>query len=118
MWTFVVHRLVRAGFVCLGISLITFTLLHVGGDPVLLLVPPSAPGAGGASSPTRRGSVVDRLCTVGAVTGQAMPIFWLGIMLIIVFAVKLRLLPASGRGPPAPLVLPAFPLRAAPAPPP
>ena len=31
-----------------------------------------------------------------AVAGQAMPIFWLGIMLIIIFAVRLRLLPASG----------------------
>src|SRR3989338_5507774 len=45
MWTFVVHRLVRAVFVCLGISLITFTLLHVVGDPVLLLVPQSASDA-------------------------------------------------------------------------
>ena len=181
MWTFVVHRLVRAVFVCLGISLITFTLLHVVGDPVLLLVPQSASDADvrllkeklgldrplwaqyavflrdavrgdfgeslftqesalvlilermpatleltfagmavglliaiplGVVSAIRRGSLTDRLCTVGAVTGQAMPIFWLGIMLIIVFAVQLRVLPASGRGTLAHLVLPAITLGA------
>jgi peptide/nickel transport system permease protein len=42
-----------------------------------------------------------------AVGGQAMPIFWLGIMLIIVFSVKLHWLPASGAGSWAHLVLPA-----------
>jgi len=46
----------------------------------------------------RRHSLVDNLCTALAVAGQAMPIFWLGIMLIIVFAVRLRVLPASGYG--------------------
>src|SRR3972149_9132049 len=45
MWPFVGRRLVRAVFVCLGISLLTFTLLHVVGDPVLLLVPQSASDA-------------------------------------------------------------------------
>src|ERR1700693_1068497 len=46
----------------------------------------------------KRHSFVDTLCTLLAVAGQAMPIFWLGIMLIIIFAVRLRLLPASGYG--------------------
>jgi ABC-type dipeptide/oligopeptide/nickel transport system permease component len=36
-----------------------------------------------------------------------MPLFWLDIMLIIIFAIKLRLLPASGAGTVAHLVLPA-----------
>jgi len=40
--------------------------------------------------------VGDSLCTVVAVAGQAAPIFWLGIMLIIVFSVRLRLLPRPG----------------------
>jgi len=66
----------------------------------------------GVVSAIRRGSLTDRLCTVGAVAGQAMPIFWLGIMLIILFAVLLRLLPASGRGTPAHLILPAVTLGA------
>jgi peptide/nickel transport system permease protein len=39
-----------------------------------------------------------------------MPTFWLGIMLILVFAVGLQVLPSSGRGGPANLVLPALTL--------
>jgi len=66
----------------------------------------------GVVSAIRRGSLTDRLCTVGAVAGQAMPIFWLGIMLIILFAVIWRVLPASGRGTPAHLILPAITLGA------
>ena len=46
----------------------------------------------------KRHSWLDTLCTAVAVAGQAMPLFWLGIMLIIVFAVRLKVLPASGYG--------------------
>ena len=56
----------------------------------------------------RRHSLVDNLCTVVAVAGQAMPIFWLGIILIILFAVRLRLLPASGYGTWQHFLMPAF----------
>jgi peptide/nickel transport system permease protein len=56
----------------------------------------------------RRHSVVDNLCTALAVAGQAMPLFWLGIMLIILFAVTLRVLPASGYGTWQHFVMPAF----------
>src|SRR3972149_3137660 len=146
MWTFVVHRLAPAVFVCRGVSLITFTLLHPGGGPVLPPAPQRASDAAvgllkeklgldrplwvqyavflrdavrgdfgdslftqesalalilermpatleltfagmavglliaiplGVVSAIRRGSVVDRLCTVGAVTGPAMPILLL-----------------------------------------
>jgi ABC-type dipeptide/oligopeptide/nickel transport system permease component len=42
MGTFVARRLLRAVVVCLGISLITFALLHVVGNPVLLLLPQNA----------------------------------------------------------------------------
>ena len=52
--------------------------------------------------------LVDNLCTVVAVAGQAMPLFWLGIMLIIIFAVRLRLLPASGYGTWQHFLMPAF----------
>jgi ABC-type dipeptide/oligopeptide/nickel transport system permease component len=41
-----------------------------------------------------------------------MPSFWLGLMLILIFAVNLRLLPSSGRGTLAHLVLPALTLGA------
>ena len=60
----------------------------------------------------KRHSFVDSLCTMAAVAGQAMPIFWLGIMLIIIFAVQLRLLPASGYGTWQHFLMPAFTLGA------
>ena len=60
----------------------------------------------------KRHSLVDNLCTMLAVGGQAMPIFWLGIMLIILFAVRLRWLPASGYGTWQHFVMPAFTLGA------
>ena len=43
-----------------------------------------------------------------AVAGQAMPLFWLGIMLIIILAVQLRVLPASGYGTWQHFVMPSF----------
>jgi ABC-type dipeptide/oligopeptide/nickel transport system permease component len=42
--------------------------------------------------------------------GQALPAYWLGIMLIIVFAVWLRWLPAAGASSPSSVVLPAVTL--------
>jgi ABC-type dipeptide/oligopeptide/nickel transport system permease component len=176
MKRFLVHQCIQLIVVCVGISIITFLLLHLKGDPVVLLLPLDAgkeemesfrrlmgfdqplyvqylrflkgavqgdfgdslymkksafalvvermPAtllltfAGliisliiaiplGIVSAIRRYSLVDNLCTMFAVGGQAMPIFWLGIMLIIVFAVNLRWLPASGFGTWAHLVLPA-----------
>ncbi|MBI4251257.1 MAG: ABC transporter permease [Candidatus Tectomicrobia bacterium] len=58
----------------------------------------------------RRNTLVDTFCTSFAVSGQAMPIFWFGIMLIIVFAVQLKALPVSGSGSLLHLVLPAVTL--------
>jgi ABC-type dipeptide/oligopeptide/nickel transport system permease component len=176
MRRFLIHQCIQVLVVCLGISIITFLLLHLKGDPVVLLLPLDAgkeemesfrrlmgfdqplyvqyarfltgavrgdfgdslymkksafalvsermPAtllltfAGliislaiaiplGLVSAVRRYSLVDNLCTMFAVGGQAMPIFWLGIMLIIVFAVNLRWLPASGFGTWMHLVLPA-----------
>ncbi|OGK85223.1 MAG: ABC transporter permease, partial [Candidatus Rokubacteria bacterium GWC2_70_16] len=165
--------------VIIGISLLAFSILHVIGDPVLLLLPQNAgkeeyeryhkllgldkplhvqywkfvsraiQGDFGKSwytstpafalvlermPPTlyltfaglaaamlialplgivaalRRHSFVDNLCTMLAVAGQAVPIFWLGIMLIIVFAVRLKALPASGYGTWQHFLMPAFSL--------
>ena len=45
-----------------------------------------------------------------SVLGRAMPNFWVGIMLILLFAVNLRILPVSGSGTLAHLVLPALTL--------
>jgi peptide/nickel transport system permease protein len=60
----------------------------------------------------KRHSIVDTVCTAVAVAGQAMPIFWLGIMLIIIFAVRLEVLPASGYGTWQHFLMPAFTLGA------
>jgi len=50
----------------------------------------------GVLSATRRGSLVDHTSTVLALGGLSLPSFWLAMLLIIVFAVKLQWLPASG----------------------
>lgn len=50
---------------------------------------------------------IDHLASVVSVVGQAIPTFWLGILLILVFAVSYRLVPVSGRSGPRSLVLPA-----------
>ena len=51
----------------------------------------------GVISALRRNTVVDLAVRVIALIGQSAPVFWLGIMLAFVFALKLRLLPSSGR---------------------
>lgn len=50
----------------------------------------------GVLSAMRRGSAVDHASTVLALGGLSLPSFWLAMLLIIVFAVKLQWLPASG----------------------
>ena len=45
------------------------------------------------------GRTVDRLATAISVIGVSVPNYWLGIVLIIVFAVELHVLPAAGMGP-------------------
>jgi peptide/nickel transport system permease protein len=177
MRPYVARQLVQLLVVVIGISVLVFTLMHVIGDPVLLLLPLNAgkeeyeryrkllgldqplwvqygtfvthavqgdfgkswyadrPAFGlvvermpptlyltlaglgtallialplGILAALRRHSLVDNLCTALAVAGQAMPLFWLGIMLIILFAVRLRVLPASGYGTWQHFLMPAF----------
>jgi len=167
MRRYIARQLAQLVVVVLGISVLAFLILHVLGDPVLLLLPQNAGkeefaryhhllgldrplyvqywkflssavlGDFGKSwyadtpafklviermPPTiyltlagfavallislplgilaalKRHSWIDTCCTAVAVAGQAMPLFWLGIMLIIVFAVRLKVLPASGYG--------------------
>jgi peptide/nickel transport system permease protein/oligopeptide transport system permease protein len=58
----------------------------------------------------RPGSWVDRLSMIIASVGISAPIFWIGLMLIFVFAVTLNLLPVLGTGSPQALILPAVTL--------
>ena len=84
----------------LGISLVTYrpvsqtileklpnTLLLTGAALFLSLLFSIPVGVYAA---TRRNSWFDHVTTVGAVGGVAMPIFWLGLMMIILFSVKFR----------------------------
>ena len=64
----------------------------------------------GVYSAVRRGGVLDSAARVFAVLGQSLPPFWLGLMLILLFAVILGVLPAGGRGGFQHLLLPAFTL--------
>jgi len=176
MKSYILHRFFQAVIVIWGISLITFSLLHLFRDPVLILLPPEATkedvellrremgldkplvlqyfkflsgmvrgdfgksfiahkpalslvlermpmtlwlaASGlllaiivsiplGVLAAIRRNRIQDHSASVLAVLGQAMPLFWLDIMLIIIFAVKLRLLPASGAGSFRHVILPA-----------
>ncbi len=50
----------------------------------------------GVVSAVRRGSLVDRLAMLLATFGLSLPSFWFAMVLIIVFSVKLRLLPGAG----------------------
>jgi ABC-type dipeptide/oligopeptide/nickel transport system permease component len=58
----------------------------------------------------KRNTVWDFVVTALAMVGQAAPGFWIGLMLIIVFAVELKLLPVSGSGGVEYFVLPAVTL--------
>lgn len=169
----------RIVLVLFGISSIAFFLIHLSGDPVLLMLPPEATqeevdafrhqmgfdkplseqyvqflaqavkGDFGESlkflqpsldvvleripatleltlfatllsiviaiplgiySAVNRNSLSENLVTVAVFLGQSMPIFWTGIMLMLLFGVKLHWLPVSGRGSWEHLIMPAFTL--------
>ena len=59
----------------------------------------------GVVAAIRRGTAVDVGCMLFAQLGVSMPVFWLGILLMLLFAVELDWLPAIGRGAP---LLPAI----------
>jgi peptide/nickel transport system permease protein len=164
MTAVLVRRLLRLIVVCFGVSLITFLLMHLSGDPVAMILPeateadravlreamgfnrpllvqygsflgravqgdfgqsffhrsPALPlvlermpttllltfcalalGVGlaipaGIITAVKRYSWIDHLATLTVLLGQSMPVFWTGIMLMLLFAVSWRLLPASG----------------------
>jgi peptide/nickel transport system permease protein len=184
MTAILIRRLIRLGIVLLGVSIVTFGILHASGDPVSLIMPEApeadrvalrtslglddplalqfarfignvARGEFGKSffhkvparglvlerMPTtllltglamalaltialpvgiygaiRRNSPLDHVATGVVFLGQSMPVFWTGIMLMLLFAVQWRWLPVSGWQSWSAVVLPTITLGAGTAP--
>lgn len=83
----------------------TFELAMVGTFLAVIIAVPA-----GVLAAWKQGSFFDSFFMFVTMVGQSVPIFWLGIMLILVFSVSLGLLPTSGRGNPAQLIMPGFTL--------
>lgn len=64
----------------------------------------------GVLTAVKRDTVFDVVGKIFAVFGQSMPVFWLGILLIVIFAVALRWFPPAGRGGVQNIILPAVTL--------
>ncbi|MGI8549955.1 MAG: nickel ABC transporter permease [Dehalococcoidia bacterium] len=60
----------------------------------------------------RRGSILDHGARVAALLGASLPSFWLALLLITLFSVRLGWLPVAGQGGPEHLILPAVTLAA------
>ena len=93
----------------LGISIVTnepvaASLASALGNTLLLAVPAAILGFAmgsvlGALAAYCRGTMLDRLFSATAITGVSLPHYWVGIVLVAVFAVTLNALPAQGMGP-------------------
>ena len=100
--------------------------LHYG-DPVRALLAERMPATGtlaaatllaalllslpaGVAAGLRPGSATDRLLGAAATAALALPSFWLGPVLLLLFAIQLRLLPVSGADVPEAVLLPALTL--------
>jgi peptide/nickel transport system permease protein len=87
------------------------TLMLAGGATLVAAVA----GTGlGLAAGARVGGRLDGVARAVAMLGQAVPAFWLGSLLILLFAVRLRWLPSSGFDGPASLILPVLTLAAFP----
>lgn len=69
----------------------------------------------GTISAVRWNTWTDNLVMIGAMLGVSMPIFWLGLLLILCFSVQLGWLPSVGKGSLMHLVLPSITLATLPA---
>lgn len=65
---------------------------------IALVISVGVGGLIGVGSAMRPGGVVDRLGKFFAILGQSMPTFWIGLLGIYIFAIKLGWLPAAGPG--------------------
>ncbi|MBI1963193.1 MAG: ABC transporter permease, partial [Candidatus Rokubacteria bacterium] len=82
--------------------------LELGGLAVLIVIVVAIPV--GVHAAVRRGTALDYVARGFAALGQAVPPFWLGLLLVLLFGVLLRLLPTSGRGTPLHILLPGITL--------
>src|SRR5256712_5393778 len=82
--------------------------LELGGLAVLIVIAVALPV--GVYSAVRRGSALDYAARAFAALAQAVPPFWLGLVLVLIFGVMLHLLPTSGRGTPLHVLLPGITL--------
>ena len=99
-------RLVRGD---LGASIVTNMpvageLLSALGNTLVLAIPAALLGFTlgtvlGALAAFNRGTVLDRIFSATAITGVSLPHYWVGIVLVAVFAVVWNVLPAQGMGP-------------------
>jgi len=64
----------------------------------------------GLISALNKNSVSDRMITVFSITGLSVPVFWSGLVLMLIFSLKLKVLPPSGTGNLRYLLLPALTL--------
>ena len=99
-------RMVRGD---LGISIVTnepvaASLLNALGNTLMLAVPAAVLGFTlgtilGALAAFYHGTILDRVFSATAITGVSLPHYWVGIVLVAIFAVTLNALPAQGMGP-------------------
>jgi peptide/nickel transport system permease protein len=82
--------------------------LELGGLAVLIVIVVALPV--GVYAAVNRGSPLDYAARTFAALGQAVPPFWLGLVLVLIFGVMLHLLPTSGRGTPLHVLLPGITL--------
>ena len=82
--------------------------LELGGLAVVIVILVAIPV--GVYAAVRRGTALDYTARTFAALGQAVPPFWLGLVLVLIFGVFLGLLPTSGRGTPLHVVLPGITL--------
>src|SRR2546428_524809 len=82
--------------------------LELGGLAVVIVIAVALPV--GVYAAVRRGRKLDYAARAFAALGQAVPPFWLGLLLVLVFGVILHWLPTSGRGTPLHIILPGITL--------
>ncbi|MDH4231343.1 MAG: ABC transporter permease [Nitrospirota bacterium] len=64
----------------------------------------------GMTSAINRNRALDRMISVFSITGLSIPVFWSGLVLMLIFSLRLKLLPPSGTGDIRYLLLPAVTL--------